>query len=126
MAGKKKKIVVVDDEKDFTEVVKEALEKTGRYEVIQANSGGEGIELTKKHHPSLVLLDLMLPDVDGNDVAMELKQNKSTENIPIVFLTAAVTEEETSAREGFIGGNIFLAKPVGIRELVECVDKNVE
>lgn len=126
MSDEKKIIVIVDDEKDFTEVVKDALEKTKRYSVIQANSGSEGIELIKEHQPNLVLLDLMLPDVDGNDVAAELKQNKLTENIPVVFLTAAVTPEETKAREGVIGGNVFLAKPIGIKELVECVDKNVE
>ncbi|MFH1798674.1 MAG: response regulator [Candidatus Omnitrophota bacterium] len=121
---KKKRVVIVDDEKEFTALVKEALEGTGKYEVTEANEGFEGLGVIKKCCPNLVLLDLMLPGIDGSNVAVQLKELEATKNIPVVFLTAAVTLEEIEAQMGSIGGHIFLAKPVGIRELIECVDEN--
>ena len=125
MEVEKKLVVIIDDEKDFTELVKEVLEGTGRYAVTEANEGLAGIDLVKKVCPDLILLDLMMPDMDGSHVAVQFKQNIKTQDIPIVFLTAAVTFEEASAQKGKIGGHFFLAKPVGIRELIDCVDQHV-
>lgn len=121
---KKKRIVVVDDEKDFTGLIKEVLEATGKYEVIIANEGYEAVSVIKKNCPNLVLLDLMLPGLDGSNVAIKLKEWDETKNIPIIFLTAVVTPDEINIQTGTIGGHVFLPKPVGIRELIECVSKN--
>lgn len=121
---KKKRVVIVDDEEDFTNLVKETLEGTGRYEVIETYEGNKAINVIKKSCPDLILLDLMLPGIDGSHVAIRLREWDVTKDIPIVFLTATVTAEEIDAQKGIIGGHIFLSKPVGLRELIECVDKN--
>ncbi|MFH1836778.1 MAG: response regulator [Candidatus Omnitrophota bacterium] len=121
----KKKILVIDNESEFAELIKNILEDTGRYEVITCNSGEIGIKEAEDEDPALILLDIMMPGMDGPDVARKMKENYRTKNIPVVFLTAAITEEEVRGQEGDIGGRIFLSKPVKIKELIDCVEKNV-
>lgn len=89
----KKKILIIDDEIDFSNLVKKNIEKTGEFEVIIAASGEEGIKLTREKKPDLILLDVVMPEIDGGDVASQIKNDKSIKDIPIIFLTAIVTEE---------------------------------
>ncbi|MFH1846122.1 MAG: response regulator [Candidatus Omnitrophota bacterium] len=119
----KKRILVIDDEKGFTELVEEVLLDAGKYEVRIVNSAHHAVAAAKEFFPQLILLDLMMPEMDGADVAEKIKKDESIKDIPIVFLTAMVTSEETEI--GTIGGHKFLAKPVGIRELMSCVEQNI-
>ncbi len=119
----KKKILIIDDEKDFTQLVKTVLEGTNRFEVFSENEGARGIESAKENQPDLVLLDLIMPDIEGSYVAARLKQEEKTKGIPVVFLTAAITPEEETDRAGIIGGNPFIAKPISIRNLIDVIDK---
>ena len=121
----KKKILVIDDEKGFAELIKMVLEDTGRYTVIAENNGEAGVEAALNNNPALILLDLMMPGMDGPDVAEKIENNKATKDTPIIFLTAAVTDEETRGEGGDIGGRAFLAKPVKIKELIRCIDEKV-
>jgi CheY-like chemotaxis protein len=116
------KILLIDDESDFCFFVKLNLEKTGNYTVFTAASGKEGIELAKQHKPDLIILDVMMPRMDGGRVAEILLEDESTSGIPIVFLTAAIREEEVSKNGGRIGGMDFVAKPVTPEELIERIE----
>jgi CheY-like chemotaxis protein len=120
----KKKILVVDDEKDLTFLVKISLERTGNYEVREVNRATEALDTAKDFQPDLVLLDVMMPDMDGGDVASAIEADSTLRGTPIVFLTAMVLQEEVGGR-GLIGGRPFIAKPVTIDDLVETVEDHV-
>ncbi len=121
----KKRILIVDDEKGFTDLVKATLEETDEYEVKTENSGRKGLLSVRTFLPDLILLDLMMPDLDGTWVADQIKNDPNTGDIPIIFLTAAVTAEETREKEGFIGGRFFIAKPVVLKDLIDRVGKMI-
>lgn len=121
----KKKILIVDDEAAFAQIVKFNLEKTGKYEVKVENQGSRGLASAQMFLPDLILLDVVMPDKAGSDVAQELGDHLTTRNIPIIFLTAIVSRGETNAQTRMIGGHPFLAKPVGPTELVNCIEEHL-
>jgi CheY-like chemotaxis protein len=120
-----KNLLIVDDEPSFTRMVKRTLELTGRYRVRTENRGEAAIEAAREMHPDLILLDVMMPDVDGPEVAARLRDDPGLRHIPVVFLTAIVTKEETSATGSEIAGNPFLAKPVGTEDLIACIEEHL-
>jgi DNA-binding response OmpR family regulator len=111
-----KKIVVIDDEPSVQEVVRGYLEKDG-YLVYVAGNGREGLALAERTKPGLVVLDLMLPDISGEDVCREIR---SRSDVPILMLTAKASEDE---RVGglVLGADDYLTKPFSPRELVARV-----
>jgi CheY-like chemotaxis protein len=123
----KKKILIVDDEVDFTRVLKLNLDAFGKYEVRAENDSSIALDTLRAFKPDLVLLDIMMPAVDGGEIAHQIEEDESLSDTPVVFLTATVTKEEVaSSNRGHIGGHVFIAKPVGIKELVACIDANVK
>ncbi len=114
----KKKILIVDDEKDLADMLKMGLEKTGAYEVLTENKGMNVPAVILRFKPDLVFLDVMMPDIDGGEVASKVVSDESIKDTPIVFLTAAVTKEEVSSQKNAIGGYPFVAKPVTVEELM--------
>ena len=119
-----KKILIVDDESGFTRLMKLTLEKTGDYRVLEVNDGTQGWVKAREFHPDLVLLDIVMPNIDGGDVAAQIKSDPSLNNVPIVFLTAIVSKRETVAG-GLIGGFPFLSKPVSLDALVQCIEDHL-
>lgn len=119
------RILIIDDEKDFTDAVKLNLEDSGAYEVMTENKGVNALAAAKSFRPDLILLDIIMPDIDGGAVLTKLKEDPATTAIPVVFLTAIVTESEVNLKDSFIGGHPFIAKPVTTRQLVECIEKNI-
>ena len=110
------KILVVDDDIAINELIKVNLELAG-YKVIQAYDGIKGFALCKQEMPSLIILDVMMPDVDGFTVAKRIRQNEETKNIPIIMLTAL--SQLTDKVNGFnIGVDDYLVKPFEIEELL--------
>ena len=107
-----KKILVVDDEVTITRLLKLNLEKTGAYVVREENRGAKAYAAAREFKPDLILLDVMMPDLDGGEVAAKLQADPLLKSIPIIFLTAAVKKEEVSARDGFVGGFPYIAKPL--------------
>ena len=122
----KKKILIIDDEKGFTEVAKLNLEETGSFEVQIENRGSQGLAAAQEFQPDLILLDIIMPDMDGGQVANQLKADEATRDIPIIFLTAAVTGTEVDSHGGLIGGHPFIAKPGSIEELIACIEEQLE
>ena len=115
----KEKILVVDDEKDIIELLQYNLEKEG-YRISSAYSGEKCLEKVKIELPDLILLDLMLPEIDGLDVCKFLKNNPQTSHIPIIMLTAK--GEETDIILGLeLGADDYITKPFKVRELLARV-----
>ena len=118
----KKKILIIDDEEALCSLLKLNLESTGSYEVITATDSREGLVMVRKHLPDLVILDLMMPFMEGSEVAERLMQNPKTKNIPVVFLTALADKAQVEANMGVIAGREFIAKPVSTKELVSRIE----
>ncbi|MGH4122649.1 MAG: response regulator [Clostridium sp.] len=114
MAGEK--ILVVDDEEHIQELIRFNLEKSG-YKVICAGDGIEAIKLVKEQLPQLMLLDLMLPGMDGLDVCKEIRKDSAMANMPIIMITAK--GEEIDKIIGLeLGADDYITKPFSVRELV--------
>ena len=122
----KKRILVVDDEPKITRWLRLNLEQTGEYVVREENRGSHALDAALEFHPDAILLDVLMPDVDGGEVAGQFKASPRFRGVPIVFLTAAVTREEVRSHDGCVGGDIFLAKPVDIPELIKCLRGQLE
>lgn len=103
------KILVVDDEEKVVDLYKDMLSKEG-FSVLTATNGKDCLRLAEKEVPDLILLDVMMPGMDGGQTAQNLLENVKTKNIPIIFLTSIVTKEEEAEQEGKIGGRLFISK----------------
>jgi two-component system alkaline phosphatase synthesis response regulator PhoP len=111
----KEKILIADDERDIRDFLKYNLEKEG-YTVQTAKNGTEAVALAKKK-PHLILLDVMMPEMDGFEVVRTLKKNASAASIPIIFLTAKSSEvDEVVGLE--LGADDYIVKPVSIPKLI--------
>jgi two-component system phosphate regulon response regulator PhoB len=114
-----KRILLIEDEKDIAELVRHYLSLEG-YAVSRAATGEDGLRLARADRPSLVLLDLMLPGVDGLEVCRALKRDRATETIPIVMLTAK--SEESDIVAGLeLGADDYVTKPFSPKVLVARV-----
>ena len=112
-------VLVIDDEKDLLELVRYNLEKE-HLDVITANDGQSGLEIGLKHKPDLVLLDLMMPGMNGLEVCKQLRADARTSRIPIIMLTAKAAE--TDKIVGLeMGADDYITKPFSVRELVARV-----
>ena len=125
MNNEKKRILVVDDEPGVTRLLKLNLEQTGDYEVAAENVSQAALAAAEEFQPDLMLLDVMMPGLDGGNLASQLQTNPKLKGVPIVFLTAAVTREEVRARRGLVGGLPFLAKPVSLNEVLACLKRHL-
>jgi CheY-like chemotaxis protein len=117
-----RKILVVDDEAPFTRLLKINLETTGRYLVQVENDPMMALPAALAFGPDLVLLDVMMPGMDGGDVASSFNQHAVLKQIPIIFLTATVRHSEVDEHAGNFGGLRFIAKPVNLAELLTSLD----
>ena len=117
-------VLIIDDEKSFTDMVKLNLEIAGEYAVKVENSGKNALATAKKFKPDLIFLDIIMPDMDGGEVLAKLKQDVYTRDIPVVFLTAIVAEDEADKVGSGISGYPFLSKPVSVTQLIDCIKKN--
>ena len=114
----KKKILIVDDEKDTLLVLEKQLTTAG-YTVVTANSGIQALLLAKSERPDIIVLDVQMPDMDGGEVAHKLKKDSETKDIPVVYSTCLLSENEDYR----YGGNIMLAKSKDTKELIAVIDK---
>ncbi len=115
-----KKILVVDDEKEFNDLLCLRLQKSGGYDAIGVLGGQECLDFSEKTPPDLILLDIMMPKIDGFEVFKRLRANPKTKNIPVVILTAAAysASEEELLKAGV---DDYLAKPFEAKDLLEKI-----
>jgi DNA-binding response OmpR family regulator len=116
------KVLIIDDEVDFCYFVQKNLMRDGLFNVIIATNGKDGIKLAKKEDPDIILLDLFMPDMPGEDVAVALKENIVTADIPILYVTALATNDDiVEGQENKIGNNYIVPKPVRTKKLIETI-----
>lgn len=116
----KRRILIVDDEPGFTKMVKLNLESGGEFTVIEENNAMNAHQRALKERPDIVFLDILMPGADGGEVAARMRKDRSLNHVPIIFLTAILTEREAKSRRE-IGGFPFLPKPVSIDTLNACI-----
>ncbi len=118
-----KRILVVDDEVAITRMVKLNLERTGDYVVHTENHGSKAVEAARSFHPDVILLDVMMPDMEGSEVAARLQDDEALSQIKVIFMTAIVTHEEADSSNHAIGGQLFIAKPAKTDEIIEMIER---
>ncbi|MBF0384548.1 MAG: response regulator [Candidatus Omnitrophica bacterium] len=121
----RRKILIIDDEKGFTSMLRLNLESTGVYEVFEENNPIKAMNAALEHNPDLILLDIVMPNKEGPDVAVELRSNQKLKTVPIIFLTATVRQSEVDSEGGYIGGHHFIAKPSNLPALLESIERNI-
>jgi len=119
---KKKCILVVDDEPDIVTLVKSRLEANG-YEVISAYNGKDGIEKALEAQPDMILLDLMMPIMDGYEAGRKLKDNPKTKDIPLILFTAASAEEVAKKGAETIEAIDYVVKPFDDAALLFLINR---
>ncbi|HKQ18404.1 MAG TPA: response regulator [Candidatus Eisenbacteria bacterium] len=118
------RILLVDDEPSFTRMLKLNLERRG-FKVMVENNGAYAVTVARDFLPNLIFLDVIMPDVDGGEVAAKIQSDPTLKGVPIVFLTAGVSKETTRVKGDVIGGQTYLAKPVTVDEVVRCIEKKL-
>jgi len=117
----KKIILLVDDNPDLLYSVKKGLESISKdFEIVTVEGGKECMQSLKKIKPDLILLDIMMPGMDGWDTCAKIKSNKKTENIPIVFLTAKT--DPVSKGIGRLASSDYVTKPFEMKDLKKRID----
>ncbi len=122
MADTKKRILVVDDEPDIVTLVKSRLEANG-YEVVSAYNGKDGLEKAEEAQPDMILLDLMMPIMDGYEAGQKLKENPKTKDIPIILFTAAAAEEVAKKGADTIEAIDYVVKPFDDAALLFLINR---
>jgi two-component system sensor histidine kinase/response regulator len=119
-----RRILIVDNDADTTHLVKVLLERTGQYLVLEEKDATKAHQSARNFRPDLILLDIVMPETDGGEVAARIEADPELRNTPIIFLTALVTRVE--AKSGLtIQGHPFLAKPVSIPELINAIERHL-
>jgi CheY-like chemotaxis protein len=119
------KIVLVDDDKHVRDVVSQML-ASRRYSVVTVRDGRSAMPKILEEKPDLILLDIILPGLDGTSIAQLVRDDPRTADIPIVFLTGLVETEQTHRDDNRIGGHFFLAKPFDATELFDVIDRAMD
>lgn len=119
----KKKILIIDDEEEVLNLLEKRLSWAG-YSVIKADNGIEALVLAKSQNPDLIILDIMLPGMGGEEVGQRLEESPDTKHIPIIFLTCLVSRDEQRTIDSNAGHTI-IAKPYDAEELLSEVKKHL-
>lgn len=120
----KTKIVLIDDEPNFTIGLQSDLETAGNYEVLIENDSRAAIRTIRETRPDLVILDIVMPNVEGVDIIEQLEADPELRNIPILVVTAMIGHQDTAVEGGVAryGEHILLAKPISTGTLIKCIE----
>ena len=120
-----KKLLIIDNEEELTEMLKTALEELGGFQVRTENNPSFAVDAARQFLPDLIVLDIKMPDLDGADVILRLRNEKELAQIPVVFLTGNVSENECKGPGGRIGNCRFLPKTMRLDNLVACLNESL-
>jgi DNA-binding response OmpR family regulator len=115
-------IICIEDEPEMIELIQLILNRRG-FEVLGASGGKEGVQMVRELLPDLVLLDLMMPDMDGWEVYQQMKAEESTRNIPVIIVTAKAQNIDKVLGLHIAKVDDYIAKPFGPQELIDSVEK---
>ncbi|MDO5552484.1 MAG: response regulator [Planctomycetia bacterium] len=116
----KRKVLVVDDDRDLVDLIVDVLEHDGRFETRSVNNGFDAGMMVKEYRPDLIVLDVMLPDINGKDVCVRVRSDNTLEDVKIVCISGMV-EEDRIAELKEAGANVFLPKPFETEKLIEVM-----
>jgi two-component system, OmpR family, response regulator VicR len=116
-----KVILCIEDEQEMIDLIRLILSRRG-FDVRGANSGTEGLKIIRKEHPDLILLDLMMPDMDGWEVYQQMKADEATKNIPVIVVTARAQSIDKVLGLHIAKVDDYIAKPFSPQELLNSVD----
>jgi CheY-like chemotaxis protein len=120
----KRRILIVDDDSNSTHLVKILLERSGPYLVLEENDPTKADQTAHSFKPDVILLDIVMPKIDGGELATQIEADSELRDTPIIFLTALVTHSET--KSGLhIQGHPLVAKPISIPELIDAIEKHL-
>lgn len=125
MNDTRKKLLIIDNEEELTEMLKTALEELGGFHVRTENNPSCAVEAAMQFLPDLIVLDIKMPDLDGADVILRLRNESRLTRIPVVFLTGNVSENECRGQGGRIGNCRFLPKTMRLDNLVACLNETL-
>lgn len=118
----RKNILIVDDEEDVLLVLEKGLIAEG-YSVVTAKCGDDAIYLSRTKHPDLIVLDVLMPDIDGPAVERTLKEYPETKDIPIIFLTGMFPKRKNCENGRLVAGRVLFDKPYDILELISAIEE---
>ena len=121
----KKRILVIDDEPDFTYMLKLSLESMGYYRVGVENEATRALRAAREFAPDLIVLDIMMPGLDGSEVAARIRTDPDLRDVPVLFMTALVSHREARGGSCSSGGQTFLPKTLGTGKLIECIEEKL-
>ena len=122
MAEKKKKVLCIEDEEEMIDLIKLILERKG-FEVLGAVGGKEGLEVVRREMPDLILLDLMMPEVDGWEVFRQMRADEQLKDIPVIVVTAKAQSIDKVLGLHIAKVDDYVTKPFGPQELLKSVNK---
>ena len=122
MAEEKKKVLCIEDEKEMIDLIKLILERRG-FEVLGALGGKEGLEVIRREKPDLILLDLMMPEVDGWEVYRQMKADEQVKDIPVIVVTAKAQSIDKVLGLHIAKVDDYVTKPFGPQELLRSINK---
>lgn len=120
-----KRIMIVDDDVDLSRTLKLGLQQAGGYEVAVTNEPAQAQRLALDFRPHIILLDVIMPDIDGGTLASQLREDETLRDIPVIFLTSILGRDEAAAHGGRIGHDPVLAKPVSLGELTDRIERSL-
>lgn len=121
----KRKILIVDDEADLIKILKKCLERTGNYEIRTENQSTNAIASIRDFKPDLILLDMIMPKINGDEIAAYVQADKQLKHIKIVFFTATTDEPGTGIKSNIRAGNVIINKPVKLDKLIDCFEEQL-
>ncbi|MCW1916909.1 response regulator [Luteolibacter sp. GHJ8] len=121
------RILIIDDEPDFTALLKANLEEVGNFEVMEVNDSSRALKAAKEFQPELCVIDVVMPGLDGGDVVAQFRADPELKDLAVVMLTALVEENpDTPDGETQTGGLPFVSKTSEFGTILSCIEKHIE
>jgi len=121
----KRKALIVDDDRDLVELMRDSLEADGRFEVRSANNGFDAGMMVKEYHPDVIILDVMLPDINGKEVCQRVRSDSTLDDVKIVCISGMVEQDRIQELRD-AGANDFVQKPFDVETLIARICRQLE
>jgi len=121
----KRKVLIVDDDAELVELITDALDRDSRFETRSVNNGFDAGMMVKEYRPDLIVLDVMLPDINGKEVCQRVRSDKSMNDVRIICISGMVEEDKVSELK-VAGANDFMHKPFEVERLVERMCQHLD
>ncbi len=121
----KRRVLIVDDDEDLVELIADHLERDGRFEIRTANNGFDAGMMVKESRPDIIVLDIMLPDINGKEVCQRIRSDSTMEDVRIICISGMVEEDKVADLRD-AGANDFMHKPFEVEKLIDCMCELLE